>query len=118
MQAALLDYPRRRNFVFGVNYCLLPGINDRPEDAVGVAEFCRPLGRALGNVIPYNPGSAPITRLPTEDEIERFMGWLSEAGVPVRRRVTKGRTVMAACGQLGDKALKARMKTDASKVLQ
>ncbi len=110
VQAALLAYPRRRNFVFGVNYCLLPGINDRAEHADGVAEFCRPLGRALVNVIPYNPGSAPIARLPTEDEIQRFMGWLSERGVPVRRRVTKGRSVMAACGQLGEKTLRARVK--------
>ena len=64
VQAALLAYPRRRNFVFGINYCLLPGINDRPEDAKGVAEFCRPLERALVNVIPYNPGSEPLISRP------------------------------------------------------
>lgn len=114
VQAALLAYPRRRNFVFAINYCLLPGLNDRPEDAQGVAEFCRPLERTLVNVIPYNPGSEPLTRHPEEEEIQRFMALLVEAGVPVRRRVTKGRSVMAACGQLGDRELKHRVRSNGS----
>jgi 23S rRNA (adenine2503-C2)-methyltransferase len=59
------------------------------------------------NVIPYNPGSVPITRAPSEDEIDRFIEQLREYGLPVRRRVTKGRSVMAACGQLGNVELRA-----------
>lgn len=102
LQAALMEYKPRRNFVLGVNYCLLPGMNDTKTDARAVAEFCRPLGRVLVNLIPYNPGSVPLTRAPEEAEIERFIGWLRAQGVPVRERVTKGRSVMAACGQLGN----------------
>ncbi len=102
LQRLLAAYPQRRNFTLGVNWCLIPGVNDRREDAAGIAAFCRPLGRVLVNLIPYNPGSAPIARAPDEPEIERFVGWLREDGLPVRRRITKGRTIMAACGQLGD----------------
>jgi len=102
LQRIFAAYPQRRNFTLGVNWCLLPGINDRREDAAGIATFCRPLGRVLVNLIPYNPGSAPVARAPDEAEIERFVGWLREDGLPVRRRITKGRTIMAACGQLGD----------------
>lgn len=114
LQATLLDYRPRANFAFGVNYCLLPGINDAREDASGVARFCEPLGRVLVNVIPYNPGRAALTRPPTEVEVERFIGWLRDEGLPVRRRVTKGRSVMAACGQLGDPTLsrKGRRSSD------
>ena len=110
LQAALVAYPRRAKFVYAINYCLLPGLNDGEEDAQAVAEFCRPVGRVLVNVIPYNPGTKPLTRAPTEAEVERFMGWLSEAGLPVRRRVTKGRSVMAACGQLGNLELRRQRR--------
>ncbi|MBA2482414.1 MAG: 23S rRNA (adenine(2503)-C(2))-methyltransferase RlmN [Planctomycetes bacterium] len=106
LQRVLAQYPQRRNFTLGVNYCLLPGINDRREDARGIADFCRPLGRSLVNLIPYNPGTAPLTHAPSEDEVDRFIAWLREDGLPVRRRITKGRSIMAACGQLGNAALR------------
>jgi 23S rRNA (adenine2503-C2)-methyltransferase len=114
LQALLIEYPKRRNFVLGVNYCLMPGLNDGPEAAAGIAEFCRPLGRVLINLIPYNPGTQPIARAPSEDEVIGFIARLREAGLPVRRRVTKGRTIMAACGQLGDPAARRREKTKAT----
>ncbi len=104
LQRALIEYPRRKKFVFGVNYCLLPGLNDSEADADAIATFIEPLGRALINVIPYNPGSKPLTRAPTEAEVERFIAGLEDRRVPVTRRITKGRSVMAACGQLGDRA--------------
>jgi 23S rRNA (adenine2503-C2)-methyltransferase len=106
LQAALAEYRPRRNFALGVNYCLLPGLNDAREHASGVARFCAPLERVMVNVIPYNPGTAPLTRRPSEDEVERFIGWLRDEGLPVRRRVTKGQSVMAACGQLGNVELR------------
>ncbi|HEY2735445.1 MAG TPA: radical SAM protein, partial [Polyangiales bacterium] len=107
LQAALANYRPRNNFVLGVNYCLMPGKNDGHEHAREVAEFCRPLGRIMLNVIPYNPGSVPITRAPSEAEIETFIECLRAEGLPVRRRITKGRTVMAACGQLGNVQLRS-----------
>ena len=106
LQEALRGYRPRANFALGVNYCLLPGINDAREHATGVARFCAPLGRVMVNVIPYNPGTAPLTRAPGDDEVDRFIGWLRDEGLPVRRRITKGRSVMAACGQLGNVELR------------
>lgn len=116
LQRLLAAYPQRRNFTLGVNYCLLPGFNDAEADARLVADFCRPLGRVLINLIPYNPGGSPLTRAPTEEEIVRFIGWLRAAGVPVRRRVTKGRSIMAACGQLGNVELRRRRRAAADGV--
>ncbi|MFO0694779.1 MAG: radical SAM protein [Polyangiales bacterium] len=110
LQALFASYQPRPNFVLGVNYCLMPGINDSREDAAGVARFCGPIPRVLVNVIPYNPGNAPLTRAPTEDEIVRFIDWLRDEGLPVRRRITKGRSVMAACGQLGNVELRERRR--------
>ena len=48
---------------------------------------------------PYNPGSDPLTRAPEPGDIEAFVHALRERGLPVRRRVTKGRSVMAARAQ-------------------
>lgn len=110
LQDALVAYPRRNKFVYAINYCLLPDFNDTQADAEAVAAFCAPLGRVLVNVIPYNPGTVPLTRAPTEEEVGRFLAWLADAGVPVRRRTTKGRSVMAACGQLGNVELRKQRR--------
>ena len=110
LQKVLMAYRPRRNFALGVNYCLLPGVNDTEADARAVARFCKPLERVLVNLIPYNPGSTPLTRAPEEAEVERFIGWLRAEGLPVRERVTKGRSVMAACGQLGNPSARAERR--------
>jgi 23S rRNA (adenine2503-C2)-methyltransferase len=101
---ALAAYSQRRNFALGVNYCLLPGINDSREDAAAVARFCARVGRCLVNLIPYNPGRSPIAPAPSPAEEERFLAWLREEGLQVRSREAKGASIMAACGQLGGKA--------------
>ncbi len=108
LQQLLAAYPQRRNFTLGINYCLMPGINDAPGAAALVARFCAPLGRVLINLIPYNPGSAPLTRAPREEEVVAFISALRAEGLAVRRRITKGRSIMAACGQLGDPAARRR----------
>lgn len=104
LAAALSLYPQRRNFALAVNYCLIPGRNDVEGAAEGVAAFLRaaaPSGRAVVNLIPYNPGSAPIGPAPSETEIESFTRSLQAAGALVKLRSPRGRALMAACGQLG-----------------
>jgi 23S rRNA (adenine2503-C2)-methyltransferase len=101
LQQALLRFRRRANTPLGVHWCLLPGINDDEQDAARLAAFVAPLGRTLVHLIPYNPGTSPIAPAPEEHEVDRFAALLRARGVAVRRRVTKGRSVMAGCGQLG-----------------
>lgn len=101
LQRALQDYRMRPNLTLGIHWCLLPGINDGEGDAAAVARFCKPLGRCLVHVIPYNPGTAPIARAPSDAEVATFVGRLRAHGLPARQRLVKGRSVMAACGQLG-----------------
>lgn len=101
LHTALKDYPQRKNFVLALNYCLLPGINDTAADAGEVAAFAEGLGRTLVNLIPYNPGTEPLTRAPKEAEVDRFLGHLRAEGLDARVRGPKGRSIMAACGQLG-----------------
>ena len=41
---------------------------------------------------------------------ERFVRWLRVEGLPVRQRVTKGHSVMAACGQLGNPSVREELR--------
>jgi 23S rRNA (adenine2503-C2)-methyltransferase len=103
LHRALAAYPQRKNFVLALNYCLMPGVNDDPKDADAVADFAQNLGRTVVNVIPYNPGTNPLCPAPTGDQIDGFLGLLGARGLDARLRGTKGRSIMAACGQLGGK---------------
>jgi 23S rRNA (adenine2503-C2)-methyltransferase len=87
---------RRRRKVF-VEYVMLDGVNDLPEHARQLAELLDPRGYKV-NLIPYNPTGAYDGSSP--QRIERFRAVLAEHRVPVTVRLTRGRDIEAACGQL------------------
>ena len=86
----------RRRRVF-VEYVMLAGVNDGVEQA-------RALGRLLDakafkvNLIPYNPTGAFDGS--SRQAIAAFADALRRAGVPTTVRLTRGRDIAAACGQL------------------
>ena len=114
VKQALQAYPQRASFVLAVNYCLLPEVNDRACDVDDVVAFLDGIPRAVVNVIPYNPGSTPFARAPREDEVVDFIDRLRARGLIVKRRITRGRSVMAACGQLGNVELRRSRRADGS----
>jgi|SRR6187549_160921 len=87
---------RRRRRVF-VEYVMLDGVNDQPEHARELAALLDPRGYKV-NLIPYNPTGAYDGSSP--ERIERFRAILAEHRVPVTVRLTRGRDIEAACGQL------------------
>ncbi len=100
LRKALAGYPLRKGESLFIEYVLIRGVNDDRRHARDLAEYLRPL-RVKLNLIPLNPGSEGRYRAPDEAGVERFLGWLREERVFVRRRRAKGGSVMAACGQLG-----------------
>ncbi|HYE03492.1 MAG TPA: 23S rRNA (adenine(2503)-C(2))-methyltransferase RlmN [Phycisphaerales bacterium] len=110
LREVLLDWPMHGGFKFCLEYVLIPGVNDRPEHARELAEYVRPLP-AVVNLIPYNPRQDSPWPAPGEEAVEAFLGWLTAAGAYAKRRRTKGRDTMAACGQLGNPALRRRPQT-------
>lgn len=96
---ACRNYPLRPWEQLTFEYVLLGGVNDAPEDARRVARLLAPLKAAKVNLIPWNPGELPY-REPAAERIEEFRRILSEKGVAVFVRLSRGRDVMAACGQL------------------
>jgi 23S rRNA (adenine2503-C2)-methyltransferase len=101
-------HARKRRRVF-VEYVMLAGVNDRYEQALALARLLssEPAGgRSRGarpvfkvNLIPYNPTDSPYTGS-TREAIDSFRGALEARGVPCTVRLTRGREIDAACGQL------------------
>ncbi|HEX5223995.1 MAG TPA: 23S rRNA (adenine(2503)-C(2))-methyltransferase RlmN [Solirubrobacteraceae bacterium] len=95
---------RRRVFV---EYVMLAGVNDRYEQALALARLLAPEGDSSGafkvNLIPYNPTGSEF-RGSGRASIEAFRAALAGAGVPVTVRLTRGRDIDAACGQLAASA--------------
>jgi 23S rRNA (adenine2503-C2)-methyltransferase len=95
---ACRNYPLRTWEHLTFEYVLLGGVNDAPEDARRVVRLLGNL-KAKVNLIPWNPGELPYQE-PSEERVEEFRQILAEKGVPAFVRYSRGRDVMAACGQL------------------
>jgi 23S rRNA (adenine2503-C2)-methyltransferase len=91
---------RRRRKVF-VEYVMLDGVNDHPEHARELAKLLDPRAYKV-NLIPYNPTGA-YDGSPRE-AIERFRAILGEHRLTATVRLTRGREIAAACGQLAASA--------------
>ncbi len=98
LDACLRWHERRRRAVF-VEYLMLDGINDRVGQALALAALLEPRRAFKVNLIPYNPTDAPY-RGSGRDAIEAFRAALVERGVRTTVRLTRGRDIDAACGQL------------------
>ena len=107
LKEALLAFPRFSQAAFCVEYVLIPGVNDRDEHCDEVCAFLRDVRCSL-NVIPYNPRRNSPWPAPDDREVDRFIARAVANGQFTKRRGTKGRNVMAACGQLGNERIRNR----------
>jgi 23S rRNA (adenine2503-C2)-methyltransferase len=98
LDACLRWHERRRREVF-VEYLMLDGVNDRYEQAVQLAALLEPRQIFKVNLIPYNPTDAPY-RGSGRAAIAAFREALEARGLRTTVRLTRGRDIDAACGQL------------------
>lgn len=82
-----------------VEYILLAGVNDSPEQAVELAQHLRGF-QCHVNLIPYNPISDADYQRPGTVAIEQFMETLQAKHIAVSVRYSRGLQANAACGQL------------------
>jgi 23S rRNA (adenine2503-C2)-methyltransferase len=80
-----------------VEYVMLHGVNDRVEQAEDLARLLDPRMFKV-NLIPYNPTGAFDGSTPKA--IEAFKSVLDRKRLPATVRLTRGRDIEAACGQL------------------
>ena len=96
-------YERRRRQVF-IEYVMLAGVNDHYGHAVALAGLLDPR-RYKVNLIPYNPTGA-LYEGSSRRAIAAFSDVLAANGLRATVRLTRGRDIAAACGQLAAAASK------------
>jgi len=102
----------RRQPVF-VEYLMLAGVNDRYEQAVALAGVLKPAASFKVNLIPYNPTEAGFSGS-GRAAIDAFKAALEARGVRATVRLTRGRDIDAACGQLAVRAAAAAAEPSTS----
>ena len=80
-------------------YTMLAGVNDAPADARRLTRLLHGI-RAKVNLIPFNAFSGSGFTASPRPHIDRFRQLLLEKGVLATIRESRGRDVLAACGQL------------------
>ena len=98
----------RRRRVY-VEYVMLAGVNDAPAQARALADLLGP-DEFKVNLIPYNPAGSDFAGS-GRDRIAAFKTELDRARVPATVRLTRGREIEAACGQLASAPKSARRAT-------
>ena len=107
LMEACRRYPLRNWEHLTFEYVMLGGVNDKVEDARRVVKLLAALDRVKVNLIPWNPGELPYKESSAET-INRFHQAWTDKGVPAFVRYSRGRDVMAACGQLALVEVKSR----------
>jgi 23S rRNA (adenine2503-C2)-methyltransferase len=90
-----LPQSQKKNGLY-FEYVLIRGVNDSREDSEKLLRFMEGLTVKV-NLIPLH-GEEKDT--PTQEELDRFRDWIVEGGRECRTRKSKGKNILAACGQL------------------
>ena len=97
--AACREYVQATGRRLSFEWALIDGVNDRPSDAVELAEAALPL-HAHVNLIPLNPTPGYPTRGTPAAGVRSFRDQLLALGVNATIRDNRGTDIDAACGQL------------------
>jgi 23S rRNA (adenine2503-C2)-methyltransferase len=92
-------FPLKRRERITFEYVMLQDVNDTPEDARRLVRLLHGI-RGKVNLLPLNEAAGIPFERPSDDRVNRFARILSEHGVTVSVRKSRGRDIRAACGQL------------------
>lgn len=84
---------------FMIQYTMLRGVNDSSKHAQALIELLKGMNVKI-NLIPLNEHVGTSYRRPDLKYIYEFQQMLKEAGMVATIRLSKGRDIQAACGQL------------------
>jgi len=92
-------FPIRKRSRITFEYVLLNGVNDTPEDARRLVKLLDGI-KAKVNLLPLNEAPGIAFTRPSDDRVNAFAKILADRGLRVTVRVSRGRDIRAACGQL------------------
>lgn len=103
LMAALREYSEATRRRVTIEYVLLAGVTDRPEQARQLADLVADINCNI-NLIPYNPtygiNGQVLYERPSRPAQERFKKIAESTGKTVTIRLERGTDIDAACGQL------------------
>ncbi|MDY4066277.1 23S rRNA (adenine(2503)-C(2))-methyltransferase RlmN [Bullifex sp.] len=99
LKKALISFQHTMGKRITLEYCMLSGVNTTKESAKELSQFTKGL-MCVVNLIPWNPIDELEYESPTESEIRAFTRELDSLNVSYTLRMTKGRSISGACGQL------------------
>lgn len=102
----LRDYPRQGKKRITIEYVMLKGINDKPEDLKRLPKILHGIPSKI-NLIPYNENAGLGFNTPAREWIHHWQKTLTERGLDTTIRWSKGQDISAACGQLAVTTLAA-----------
>jgi len=97
---ACRDFPLPRGKRITFEYVMFDGFNDTLEDARRLYDLLKGI-KAKVNLIPYNQNPERDLQPPPPEVVKSFQHFLVSRGMSCTVRVTRGRDISAACGQLG-----------------
>lgn len=103
--ASLKSYQNATGKRITVEYCMIDGVNDQIDHARRLVKLLRPL-KVNVNLIELNPFPGCRYTASSANQIREFSQTLTNAGIETIIRYKRGRSIKAACGQLGATWLK------------
>ena len=101
--AACRNYPMPGRRMLTFEYILMAGVNDAPADADKLARLLKGL-RCKLNLIAFNEFPGSPFKTPSPEAVSAFMQVLLDRHYTAILRASRGRDILAACGQLSGQA--------------
>jgi len=96
---ACREYPLGSHRRITFEYVMLQGFNDSLEDAQRICQLTRGIPSKI-NLIPFNEHSGSEFKRFSNETVRDFQKYLLDRGVTATVRISRGRDILAACGQL------------------
>ena len=97
--SAMKRFPLPKRDRITIEYVLIRGLNDSDSDAKMLVKILNPI-RAKVNLIPFNDELSTEFRSPTPKRVAAFQDILMSKSLMAIIRKSRGRDILAACGQL------------------
>ena len=96
---ACRNYPLGSHRRITFEYVMLKGLNDSIEDAARLTKLIRGIPSKI-NLIPFNEHSGAEYKRPSDETVKQFQKYLVDRKITATVRISRGRDILAACGQL------------------
>lgn len=99
LMKTLREYPLGPHRRITFEYVLLKDFNDTLEDAARVVKLIHGIPSKV-NLIPFNEHSGSEFKRPSDETVKKFQRYLMDRHITATVRISRGRDISAACGQL------------------